>query len=292
MKARRIPKITKRALSMVLVLVLIIWAGTASADATLDEQLIEAANRGDLVQIKTLLKKGANIDGRDGLGRTALTEAAAQGDLEIVRLLLSKGVDVKANADSGWPALTKVAARGHVELARLLLDNGVPIDAKDRNGSTALMEAARQGVRGRTEILRLLLEMRADVNARDMRGWTALMWGVWYSHAEVVEILLGNDADVNAQDSEGKTPLMEAAARDHQMWSWYGLLSNILSGQFLTYGPRYPSGAEDTQIVRLLMDKGARVNAKDRNGSTALKRAQRRGHTEIVEILKAHGAPE
>jgi len=154
MKIRRIPMIAKLWLAVILVLALPPGVGIATANDSLDEQLMEAADRGDLVEVKSLLDKGANIDARDGLGRTALTEAAEQGDLEIVRLLLSKGADVKANADSGWPALTKAAARGHLELARLLLDNGVPIDAKDRNGSTALMKATRQGVRGRTEILR------------------------------------------------------------------------------------------------------------------------------------------
>jgi len=118
------------------------------------------------------------------------------------------------------------------------------------------------------------------------------MWGVWYGQTDIVEILLDSGADINAQDAGGKTALMEAAARDHQMWSWYGVLSNLLSGQFLTYGPRYPSGAEDTQIVKLLVEKGAQVNVKDRNSWTALKRAQQRGHTGIVELLKAHGAKE
>jgi uncharacterized protein len=48
----------------------------------------------------------------------------------------------------------------------------------------------------------------------------------------------------------------------------------------------------DLSGVKTLLDKGADVNAKDQDGWTALKRAQKRGSTEIVELLKAHGAKE
>jgi ankyrin repeat protein len=44
--------------------------------------------------------------------------------------------------------------------------------------------------------------------------------------------------------------------------------------------------------VKLLLDMGADVNAKRQDGWTALKLAQKSGSTEIVELLKAHGAKE
>jgi hypothetical protein len=48
----------------------------------------------------------------------------------------------------------------------------------------------------------------------------------------------------------------------------------------------------DRQMVKLLLEHGADVNAKDKGGWTALKRAQKRGAKEIVELLKAHGAKQ
>ncbi len=42
----------------------------------------------------------------------------------------------------------------------------------------------------------------------------------------------------------------------------------------------------------LLLHRGADINVRDPFDYTALKIAQRQGHKEIVELLKAHGAKE
>jgi uncharacterized protein len=44
--------------------------------------------------------------------------------------------------------------------------------------------------------------------------------------------------------------------------------------------------------VRVLLENGADVNAKDRDGMTALNWALKSGHSRIIELLKAHGAKE
>jgi len=45
-------------------------------------------------------------------------------------------------------------------------------------------------------------------------------------------------------------------------------------------------------IVKLLLEKGADVNAKNHYGTTALKAASDIGHTDIVKMLKEAGAKE
>jgi ankyrin repeat protein len=44
------------------------------------------------------------------------------------------------------------------------------------------------------------------------------------------------------------------------------------------------------EVVKLLIEKGAGVNVKDKYGWTALKYASENGHQEIVELLKSYGA--
>jgi ankyrin repeat protein len=43
-------------------------------------------------------------------------------------------------------------------------------------------------------------------------------------------------------------------------------------------------------IVRLLLENGASVNHRDGYGQTALMRASRKGHTDVVKLLLEHGA--
>src|ERR1039457_3059798 len=43
------------------------------------------------------------------------------------------------------------------------------------------------------------------------------------------------------------------------------------------------------EVVQLLLDRGADVNARDRDGKTALHGASRFGHREVVELLLEKG---
>lgn len=50
--------------------------------------------------------------------------------------------------------------------------------------------------------------------------------------------------------------------------------------------------ADNIEVVKLLLAKGADVNAKNKSGRAALMYASEKGYTEIVKILKAAGAKE
>lgn len=152
----------------------------------------------------------------------------------------------------------------------------------------------RAALRGEASGVETILNKGADINVRDSLGRTALMWAVWRDDSEIVRVLVQRGADVNAKDSNGSTALMLASARDHQLRKkWYQSVWTVLRG--LIYGglgPSYPRGYEDPQIVKLLLEKGADVKARDRNGWTPLMRARDRGASEIVELLKRGGATE
>ena len=51
-------------------------------------------------------------------------------------------------------------------------------------------------------------------------------------------------------------------------------------------------GAGHLEVVRLLLDSGANVHAKDENGMTALYWAEQYGHTEVSELLRRAGAAD
>lgn len=45
-------------------------------------------------------------------------------------------------------------------------------------------------------------------------------------------------------------------------------------------------------VAKLLLDRGADINAKDNKGQTALKQAKEKGHIDVVNLLRQHGATE
>jgi uncharacterized protein len=74
--------------------------------------LLQATEAGDIVQMETLLAKGAAVNARNAHGWTPLHVAAAGGDPAVLALLLQHGADVHAQSQH------RSTTRPHVEGAR------------------------------------------------------------------------------------------------------------------------------------------------------------------------------
>lgn len=131
-------------------LMLLPCVGVASSPPDINE-FLQAAERGDVAQLRTLLERGADVNaGQPGSGITALMGAAAGGHLEAVRLLLEEGADVNAHSgEVGSTALMEAIESGHLEVVKVLLNGGADVNAKEEYGATALKIAR---AKRRTEI--------------------------------------------------------------------------------------------------------------------------------------------
>ena len=111
----------------------VLLVGTVFADPIHD-----VAWKGDLAGVQRELKKGADVNAKDYLGRTPLHHAARWGHKKVAELLISEGADVDAMDDDGWTPLHYAAVFGRKEIAELLIDNGADVNAKRSDGSTSL----------------------------------------------------------------------------------------------------------------------------------------------------------
>ena len=84
-------------------------------------------------------------NGNPGDTNQDLLEAAMKGDTAAVKTLLTKGADVNAQNQAGGTALMYAATVGHNTTVQALLEAGADVNAKDNEGGTALMRAARNG---------------------------------------------------------------------------------------------------------------------------------------------------
>jgi uncharacterized protein len=188
-------------------------ANTASED--LGPALISAVGRGDERAVRNLLQKGANVEARDGTGKTSLIAAAYGNHLEVARLLVEADADVNAKDDTEQSAylISTSEVGDDPRLLDLTLQNGADVKSLDSYNGTGLIRAAE---RGYPKIVERLL--RTDVNVDHVNDleWTALLEAIILgdggpSHIEVVRLLIQKGgADPNLPDGNGVTPLQHA----------------------------------------------------------------------------------
>ena len=253
------------------------WAKRQEKDPGND--IWSAAAFGNVKAMKRHLANGVDINAQDStFGGTALSSAALFGHTEIVALLLEAGADVNArNRDGGTP-LHSAAFLGQYEAAKLLLENGADINIRNGDGGTPLdatgvdWETTRfiagmlrikideeKVETGRTKVVELLRQHGATIDTRSDSN--ALCNAVRSGDLRAVKEQLANGVDINAGDSEfGVNPL-----------AWAALL-------------------DDMEIAKFLIEKGADINMKNRDGSTPLHSAAFLGRTEIAELLIQKGA--
>jgi ankyrin repeat protein len=123
-----------------------------------------------------------------------------------------------------------------------------------------------------------LIEAGADVNAQSKAGWTALMLASEKGHIDIVKLLVEEGADVNSVTKfEVRSTSYGGIYKDYEPTGGYTALMAASE-----YG--------HTEIVKLLLEAGADVNARHWDDATALDFALEKGHTEIITLLKEAGA--
>jgi ankyrin repeat protein len=89
----------------------------------LNDQLWEAARRGDAPAVTALLDKGAEVNAKFRYGTTALFKAAERGHAEVVKVLLARGADATVkDTFYGATAMTWALSNKHVEAVAALLE--------------------------------------------------------------------------------------------------------------------------------------------------------------------------
>jgi ankyrin repeat protein len=89
----------------------------------LNDQLWEAARKGDAAAVTALLDKGADVNAKFRYGTTALFKAAERGNTDVVKVLLAHGADVTVkDTFYGATAMSWALDNDHDEIVRALLE--------------------------------------------------------------------------------------------------------------------------------------------------------------------------
>ena len=190
-------------------------------------------------------------------------------------VLLASGVDINEQTRFGTPLLT--AARHQWPYSEHTAEGHVAVE----HGRIIFQD--KKLIKERNNAVKILIEKGADPNTRDGEGRNGLMLMsmesrldkdiqltiedretiepslLWRRRDRAVELigetLLDAGCDINATDNKGRTPLM------------------------------YTAIFERPGVVKLLLKRGASINAKDHNGLSALDWAKKSGNEEIIRLL-------
>ena len=184
--------------------------------------LMRAAESGNLVQVRELLDKGADVNHpAPNWGHTALMLAAGKDQVEVVKILLKAGANPNAVAFGhggvpGWAWMFAMdrCNKHWLEMTEAMLAAGVELNPKTIYPSPLGYAIDEHD----TVMIEALLKKGAEVNLSDSEtGDTLLMSAAKYSTPEVVQILVKAGANVNAKNKRGQTALMLADTMDN-LW--------------------------------------------------------------------------
>jgi ankyrin repeat protein len=245
-----------------------------------ETSLMTVAHTGNVDAAKILLAHGAKVDARESWrGQTALMWAAGQSHPAMVRALLEHGAEVNArSAQQEWARQVTAEPR----------EKWMP-----QGALTPLLFAARQGC---LECVQILAEKGADWNAPDLEGVSPLLLALINGHYDVAGFLIGKGANVNAADKTGRTALyaavdfhtMPVSNRPAPKEIDNALSSMDIIKMLIEHGANVNAQLERQQPYRTKLDRGD--DTMFGAGTTPLLRAAKAGDTEVVKLLLAKGA--
>jgi uncharacterized protein len=254
---------------LIAIVAAVLVVGCGKPQEVKDIQLRTTAKMGNIEGVKKAIADGANVNARDNSGN-ALNHATANrmprahligGHKGIVELLIAAGADVNVKNQRGRTPLYDAAIWDRKDIAKLLFDAGADVNAKDDNGETPLDYAIQRNPPETADLLR----KHGGKKSEWFKAEESIHIAAKIGHLEAVRQHLAAGADVNAIDHEGNTPLHHAVYKDQ------------------------------TEIIRLLIDKGAEVNGKrkaenNEKGLAPLHTATWRSTIETIEFLIDNGA--
>jgi ankyrin repeat protein len=231
-------------------------------------------------------------------GSTLLHQAVGRGSLDSAKLLLSRGLDVNLTDASGVTPLEVACRRGNVAIVEWLLRERADTKVHSQRGSTPMSAAVYEVRPGNEEdnarycaVIRTLeragveVDVFAAIACNDVQGVRA--------------ILRKNPKAGESKSADGRPALHQAVTLDCReivkLFLHEGTKSDIFSSvdgsghrdetALLTaaFWGRY-------EIAEMLIEHGANVNAKAKEGVAPLHEAARMGHVKLARLLLAHGA--
>ncbi|XP_065193226.1 transient receptor potential cation channel subfamily A member 1-like [Sycon ciliatum] len=248
-----------------------------------------------------LLEHGASPLHKNNNKETPYHLAAKEGFVSVLKIILKNKIfdpesqrrQMMADRDNeGNTCLHLAAQNGHTQVVQLCLQELADINAHNSFFATPLHLAA---VNGHEEVVKMLAAGGAKLNSPDFERMTPLHRATKFNRLGIVNFLLsqGENTKVDAHDANGKTPLLVAASHGHV---------SIMTALHRFHAAIQARDACDRTCLHLAvinheikavetsLKLGGKdiLNSVDRDESTALHLAARKGFFKICQLLGEH----
>lgn len=192
---------------------------------------------------------------------TKLKTAILDDDLELVNQCLTAGVNI--NDTTGNPPLIIACKLNRIEIVSLLIQNGANINIADLYGFRPLTLAI---IQRNLALVSILLRLGAETNIVDEMGRNMFMYACTSLDKQILTEFLKYHRDVNQVDKLNMTVI-------------HHLAMNIISPE-----------EKIIEIVKILIDHGAKLDILDCTHNSALFWACRTNKYQLIKLLVQHGA--
>ncbi|XP_023769988.1 potassium channel SKOR [Lactuca sativa] len=181
-------------------------------EAELALRVNSSAFYGDLYQLKSLIRAGADPNKKDYDGRTPLHLAASKGYEDITLFLIQEKVEVNVLDNFGNTPLLEAIKNGHDKVASILVKEGGSLKIDDAGWFLCTSVA-----RGDIDYIRRILSNGVDPNSKDYDFRTPLHVAASQGSYIIVKLLVEAGASVLSKDRWGNTPLDEGRMSGNKM---------------------------------------------------------------------------
>ncbi|WP_316821666.1 ankyrin repeat domain-containing protein [Pedobacter gandavensis] len=186
----------------------------------------------------------------------------------------------------------QIIVRQDIPRLRLWLAGKPNLELKNKKGETPLMAATYLN---QIPMTRLLIAAGANVNTQDNMLNSPFLYAGASGHLEIVKLCLSGGADYRVFNRYNGTALIPACEKGHvavveellkdktfpidhiNRLGWTALLEAVILGD---------GSAKQVKIIQLLIDAGANLAIKDKEGVSALDHAKQRNFKEIISLLE------
>ncbi len=180
--------------------------------------------------------------------------AVRAGNLKRVKNLIASGAKITTPDVSikDYNALTWAAVKGFEDIFKLLITQGEYIGKTPY--SLLKSDTIKALINGNLDLIKARIN-RYNLNEKDIFGWNLLLYACSFGKLEIINHLINLGADINSINSNLDTPLILAAKNGHFF------------------------------IVKLLVDKKAKIDLQNKINEDAIISAFKAGNLEIAKYL-------